>query len=260
MTLHGTYAVPSEKFSFEKLFLKVAYKIAALTTTGSKFTEIKVRRRLKFGECRFIPNGVNPKEFYRLPGAEDKNYVLTVGWLKPRKGMDILIKAFNLVKNEFSDLRCKIVGGSENQKFSDYLRLLVKENNLENRVDFLGRISDSELVRLYNNCSVFVFPARDLDENFEGFPMVFYEANACGAPVITTRGFGSEYAIKDGYNGLLAEPEDIESIAKAIRKILKNLEFQSQMRKNALETAKNHTWDKIIENYILPMYKDALRK
>lgn len=260
MTLHGTYAIPPANFSLEKLFLKVAYKIAAITTTGSTFTETKARRRIKFGECRFIPNGVDPREFYRLPGAEDKNYILTVGWLKPRKGMDILIKAFNLVKNEFSDLRCKIVGGSENQKFSNYLRLLVKENNLENRVDFLGRISDSELVRLYNNCSVFVFPARDIDENFEGFPMVFYEANACGAPVITTRGFGSEYAVKDGYNGLLVEPEDIESVAEAIRKIFKNPELQSQMRKNALETAKNHTWDKIIENHILPMYKDALRK
>lgn len=260
MTLHGTYAIAPEKLSIEKILLWMAYKIAAITTTGSAFTETKARHRIKFGECRFIPNGVDPKEFYRLSDAGDGNYLLTVGWLKARKGMDIFIRAFNEVKNEFPELKCKLAGGVGNENFFDYLKLTVKENNLENRVEFLGRVSDEELLKLYNECSVFVFPARDIDENFEGFPMVFYEANACGAPVITTRGFGSEYAIKDGYNGLLVEPENVEDTANAIRKILKNSDLRSQMRKNALETAANHTWDKIAENQLMPFYYNAFKK
>ncbi len=260
MTLHGTYAVAPENISLERIFLKIAYKIAVLTTTGSAFTETKARKRMKFGECRFIPNGVDPLEFYRIAGTNDSNFLLTVGWLKPRKGMDILIKAFNLIKDDFPNLRCKLVGGSENHKFSDYLKLLVKENKLENRVDFLGKIGDNELVKLYNTCSVFVFPARDIDENFEGFPMVFYEANACGAPVITTRGFGSEYAIKDGYNGILVEPEDVKGAAQAIKKLLNDQNSLAEMRKNALKTAENHAWDKIAEKQLMPFYYDALKK
>ena len=260
MTLHGTYAVPPLNLSLERLFLKLAYKIAAITTTGSAFTETKVRRRIKFGECRFIPNGVDPKEFYRLPDAGDGNYILTVGWLKARKGMDIFIKAFNEVKDEFPELKCKLAGGVGNEEFAKYLKTLVKDNDLGNRVEFLGRVSDGDLLKQYNNCSVFVFPARDIDENFEGFPMVFYEANACGAPVVTTRGFGSEYAVKDNYNGLLIEPESVEGAANAIRKIIKSPELNLQMRKNALETAANHTWDKIAENMLMPFYRDALNK
>lgn len=260
MTLHGTYAIAPEKLSLERIFLKFAYQIAALTTTGSAFTEIKARRRVKFGECRFIPNGVDPKEFYRLPDAKDENYILTVGWLKARKGMDIFIKAFNKIKNEFPELKCKLAGGAGDENFFEYLKSLVKENKLEDRIEFLGRVSDEKLLRLYNNCSAFVFPARDINENFEGFPMVFFEANACGAPVITTKGFGSEYAVRNDYNGLLVEPESIESVAEAIKKILSDSDYHSELRKNALETAQNHTWNKIAQKYLLPMYNDSLKK
>lgn len=260
MTLHGTYAVAPENFSLERVFLKIAYKIAALTTTGSSFTETKARRRMKFGECRFIPNGVDPKKFYRLPETEDENYILTVGWLKPRKGMDILIKAFNEIKDEFPELKCKLAGGVGDENFFDHLKLFIKENKLENKVEFLGRVSDEKLLKLYNGCSAFVFPARDIDENFEGFPMVFYEANACGAPVITTRGFGSEYAINDGYNGILVEPEDTSGVARAIRKLLSDRNGLLKIRANSLKTAENHTWNKIAEHQLMPFYHDALKR
>lgn len=220
MTLHGTAAVPPKNSFLIKEALKFAYRTAAITTTGSVYTEKKVREQVKFGECRFIPNGVDPETFHILPGATNKNFLLTVGWLSPRKGMDILIKAFVVLKDEFPELGCKIVGSTKNQEFLNYLKDLAKKSGVEKRVEFLGRVTDEELVRLYNDCSVFVFPARDFNNDFEGFPMVFYEANACGAPVVTTRGFGSEYAIKNGQNGFLTGSEDFLAVAQAIKKII----------------------------------------
>lgn len=259
MTLHGTYSVPPSGFSMQGFLIKFALRSTRMTTTGSKYTEIKARERVKFGECIFIPNGVDNKVFFSNQKPRE-NFILSVGWLKSRKGADLLIKAFALIKDEFPGLRCKIAGGIGSENFYDYLKNLAKETETESRIDFLGRISDNDLVALYNTCKVFVFPARDIDGNFEGFPMVFYEANACGAPVITTKGFGSEYAIKDGYNGILVEPEDVNGIAKAIRSILSDEQLRGTMSQNSLEVAGRHTWDKIAQNYLMPFYNQALKK
>ena len=259
MTLHGTAAVPPLKISLAREALRFAYRTAAITTTGSFFTEKQVRERVNFGECRFIPNGVDPETFHILSDAADKNFLLTVGWLEPRKGMDISIEALISLKDEFPDLVLKIVGGAKNKEFYENLKLIARRGGVENRVQFLGRITDEELVRLYNECSVFIFPARNFNNDFEGFPMVFYEANACGAPVVTTRGFGSEYAIKDGYNGILVDSEDADAIGRAIKKIVDDRELRGRMKENALVAAKEHAWDTIAKNQLIKMYNDALK-
>jgi glycosyltransferase involved in cell wall biosynthesis len=257
MTLHGTYAVPPKGLSMQGMLIRFALKTAALTTTGSRYTEVKARRRVKFGECRFIPNGVDPKEFHVLPNTIREDFIMTVGWLKPRKGMDIVIRAFGLIKDKYPALRCVLVGGIENERFNEQLHVLARDTGAEDRIEFVGRVSEEKLVRLYNTCRIFVFPARDIHENFEGFPMVFYEANACGAPVVTTRGFGSEYVIREGRNGLLVEPDDVQGTAAAIRRLLDDKQLYATMHTEALRIAGEHTWDKIAP-MLINFYRDAL--
>ena len=237
MTLHGTYAVPPTKFSIKKLLMRIAYSRVLIATTGSKYTEQKVREIVNFGECRFIPNGVDDQIFYRLPEARNENYLITVGALKARKGADLVVRSMPLLIHQFPNLKYKIVGISDDENFIKLLHELIKKNNLENRVELLGRVDDSDLRALYNNASVFILAARDSGGNFEGFPMVFYEANACGVPVITTKGFGSEYAM-------------------AVKKIMASEEAYNSFQRASLQEAARHTWVKIADR-ILEMYRDA---
>lgn len=260
MTLHGTYSVPpSNPFSVRRFLLKYAYHATSMTTTGSKYTEQKTREQVKFGECRFIPNGVDTASFHLVEGAISVHpFLLTVGAVKPRKGADITLEAFGLLKDEFPTLELKIVGDISNAGFVEKLKKRAEELGVSSRVHILGKISDQELLELYNTCTAFVLAARDSDGQFEGFPMVFYEANACGAPVITTRGFGSEYAIKDGQNGFLTEMEHPEQIAECAKKLLSTENLRMQMKSFALQEAENHTWDNIASRFLMPMYNDTL--
>lgn len=257
MTLHGTYAVPPRGLSEWGMLIRFALRTAVLTTTGSRYTEVKARRRVRFGECRFIPNGVNSHEFHEVAGVQREDMMLTVGWLKPRKGMDIFIQAFGRLKDKYPNLKCVLVGGSESEGFSKKLHQLAQETGASDRIEFRGRVPDQELTRLYTACKVFVFPARDIHENFEGFPMVFYEANACGAPVVTTRGFGSEYAIQEGRNGLLVDADDVDGTAAAVSRILDDHTLWERMHAEALEVAHAHAWDRIAIQ-LMNYYHDAL--
>jgi len=258
MTLHGTYSVPPAKLSIKKILMLIAYRRVSIATTGSKYTEQKVREIVNFGECRFIPNGVDDKIFYLLSETKNENYLITVGALKSRKGADLVIRAMTSLLTQFPNLKYKIIGASDDESYIKLLYDLIEQNQLSTRVELLGRVSDSDLRLLYNQASVFILAARDVSGNFEGFPMVFYEANACGIPVITTSGFGSEYAIKSGHNGLVIPPDRPEEIAKAVKQIITDPKIYQAYRNASLIEASNHTWSKIADQ-ILEMYNDAIK-
>lgn len=257
MTMHGTYAVPPEKFSFKKMMMRYLYWRIDISTTGSVYTEKKVREVVPMGECRFIPNGVNLEKFYPLPGMEKKNNLLTVGMLKYRKGADLVVEALGLLKDRFPDLTYDIVGDQDDYYFVDKLKSRIQALGLTDRVTFHEHIDDAELLKLYNQAQIFILAARDESGHFEGFPMVFYEANACGTPVITTKGFGSEYAIKDGYNGYVVNQNDPQLIADKITEILSNDLLQKSMYTHGIEEARKHSWDEIAKKLDI-FYSDAI--
>ncbi|MCK5018047.1 MAG: glycosyltransferase family 4 protein [Candidatus Peribacteraceae bacterium] len=260
MTLHGTYAIPPKKwYSVRRHFLRYALKSAHMSTTGSLYTEQKAREQAVFGECRFIPNGVDSTLFRRLKDIQPKDFLLTTGAVKSRKGQDVVVEALALLQDEFPNVRYKIVGDTSNFEFVQKIMKRSEVLGINDKVEFLGCVSDKKIVELYNQCRIFILAARDIEGQFEGFPMVFYEANACGAPVVTTRGFGSEYAIKDGKNGFLVKSESPEDLANVLKNILSDETLRENMSTFGLREAANHTWDKIAQNYLMKMYRDILK-
>ncbi len=267
MTLHGTYAVPptgySPKSLIKRSLMRFAHRISAKSTTGSFNTERRVKELIpEMKECRFIPNGYDSKTFYLDQNIKKENHLLTVGNIKDRKGMDIVIKALGLLKNDFPELKYKIIGGDNDKPQDGYYKLLEKialENGVQDRLEIrVGKITREELAKEYNRCGIFVLTSRDSGGHFEGFPLVYFEAMACGAPVVATKGFGSEYTVKNGKNGFLVGYEDVQGTAEAIRKIMGDRELKSSMSKNAIAMAQTHTWDKISNGYLKKFYEDVV--
>ena len=150
-----------------------------------------------------------------------------------------------------------IVGDQDDYYFVDKLKARIQALKIADRIIFHEHIDDEELLKLYNQAKIFVLAARDESGHFEGFPMVFYEANACGTPVITTKGFGSEYAIKDGYNGYVVNQNDPQLIADKVTEILDNDLLQKSMYTHGIEEARKHTWDEIAKK-LSKFYSDAI--
>jgi len=269
MTMHGTYALPptgrSPKALIKKWLMSKAHDISTITTTGSFSTESKLRAILpNIKECRFIPNGVDGAVFKPNPAVKNEGHLLGVGGIKDRKGFDIVIEALSQVKNELPNLRYKVIGPKTDTgpgSYHQYLLDLAKEHGLEKRFELIARdMTRQEMAVEYNKCGAFALVSRDSPGGFEGFPLVYMESQACGAPVIATKGFGSEYAVKNGVTGILVGNEDVEQTAEAIKKIFSNKKIRDEMSAAAIEHAQEHTWDKIAQNYLLKFYQDSVKR
>jgi glycosyltransferase involved in cell wall biosynthesis len=135
-----------------------------------------------------------------------EKYVLFVGRLDPKKGIDLLINAFSNVNPE--GFRLKIAGN-----FNDYkkeLDELVVSLDLENRIDFLGLITGDEKVKLFKNAHVFVAPSHS-----EVVGMVNLEAAIYKTPVITTFQTGLKKEWSEN-GGILIDP-NVNEIESALR-------------------------------------------
>ncbi len=259
ITLAGTYCVIPKAGGFKgfvkRIIMKFMYNQASFIATGSyKNIELIEEVMSLNNKWKFVPFGVDPDKFKITKTYEPSPYpfLFTVGEVKARKGADYVIKALAILKDEFPELRYKIAGNDKTKpNFVASLKSLIADNGLEDRVEILGRVGEDDLLRYYSTCTAFVLAAQTLGrDSFEGFPMVFYESHSYGAPLIATKGYGSEYVIKDGYNGFLVPQGNVEELAEAIRKIVSNPTLRDQMSQNAISEANKHSWDAISLNYL----------
>lgn len=133
----------------------------------------------------------------KMQSGKDE-YFLVVSRLVPYKRVDIAIEAFNHL-----EWNLKIVGiGSEIEK----LKKMAKDN-----VEFLGQLTDNELVSYYQNCQAVIFPQE------EDFGLVPLEAQACGKPVIAYKGGGVTETVIDGQTGYFFYPQTSEALEKILR-------------------------------------------
>jgi glycosyltransferase involved in cell wall biosynthesis len=162
--------------------------------------------------------------------------VLSVGTLEPRKNHLGLIKAFYEVQQSKENSAMLAIAGGEGWLYEETLRT-VKELKLEDKVRFLGRVSDLELIILYSLADIFAFPSF-----FEGFGIPPLEAMACGAPVVTSN--TSSLPEVTGDAAIQVDPHDIHAVANAISRLLRDEQLREDLRQKGYLQAQKYTWPK----------------
>ncbi len=170
-----------------------------------------------------VPPGVDTQRF-RAQGGPRGHDILFVGPLAKSyswKGVDVLLEAFKQVRKRWPDATLTLVGdGDRRWEF----QLLASE--LGGALRLPGRLSDSELVSEYQHATVVVLPSTS---QAEAFGMVLAEANACSRPVVASRIGGIPDFVRDGENGLLANPGDAADLAAKLETVLADPELARRM-------------------------------
>ena len=186
----------------------------------------------------------------RYQSGESKPYVLSVGRLCSIKRVDLMIKALPMV-HQF--VKLKIVGTADEPGIMDYLQNEIAKHHLQERIEFLGRVSDEELITLYKeSLGVYYGPYN------EDYGYVTLEAFASAKPVITCTDSGGVLEfVRHNENGLIAEPTP-DSISKAVNILVEDAAHAKLLGSNAradLETLGLHAhgWDDVINGLLSPL-------
>lgn len=217
------------------------YNKAEIIICPSKFSEeILKSRRLKT-KTQVISNGVNRNKFsiqnvkksYKKFGLSEKTKkILFVGRLDPEKNIPLLIKSVKQIENKFSNFEVCIVGdGIEKER----LEKLSKQLNVSNKVIFTGKVSDEDLIKLYNICDIFVLPSL---VELEG--MVVLEAMSCGKAILIANSpdSASKYFVKN--NGFLFDPYSVKDLSEKMMMLLTNNNLLKNMSKQSYKNSNDY--------------------
>ncbi|OHB64664.1 MAG: hypothetical protein A2168_02940 [Planctomycetes bacterium RBG_13_50_24] len=189
-----------------------------------------------------IPNGVELDRFFPAEVAEKSKVLrlLTVGRLSVTKRIELLIDTVEILHRTACKLRLTVVGGGQMER---QLRKIVTERELNDVIKITGRIDSEKMPEVYRNNDIFISASMQ-----EGMSNAMLEAMASGLPIVTTRCEGLAELI-DG-NGLIVEQDNVEEIAKAVKKLADNRQLHKQMSITARNRAEQFSWPNVAEQYI----------
>lgn len=257
-----------ERFTIEQEIVQETSKIISLAETEKRDLNLFYGAPLE--KIVVIPGGVDIKHFIftdkdaareKLRLSKEDFILLFVGRLEWRKGVGTLISAVRLLEKFIPNVRLLVVGGKifglrkNKDDWHEYQRLVkkTKEEDIEDRVRFVGRVDQGRLKFFYSAADVVVIPSY-----YEAFGLVALEGMAAQRPVIASRKGGLRLTIKDGQTGLLFEPRNSFDLKEKILQIYHSPKLANSLVKNAYQDIlENYSW-KYIAKKISDIYRSLL--
>jgi len=242
------------KYWLHKFVVKSAVRRAEAVIVDAEFTKQDVIREFRVDESKvrvvYLGFEMSPED--RGQRTEDRvlekfgvegRYLLCVGSAYPHKNLEMLIKAFERVKEEHGDLKLVLVGRKDYFYEKLETRLSTSSSSNENKkleirgVIFTGEVSNGELAALYQNALVYVFPSL-----YEGFGLPGLEAMSYGAPVIAAK--ASCLPEIYGEAALYFEPENENELAEKIRRVINDEGLRNSLKERGFKQIKKYSWEK----------------
>lgn len=234
---------------------KVFQNAEHLVAVSNSLRDIMIAGGAATEKVSVISNGIDPERFYlkekagsrtKLGFQDGVKNILTVCSLVELKGVHLLIEALSLVKKSYAQPFKLFVVGSGPEEAR--LRSLIDQFELQNQVQFIGKIPNEELVDWYNAADLFF-----LGSSREGWPNVVCESLACGTPVVATAVNGIPEILDSEKLGIMVErsPEDF---ARGILMAL-NRDWDRQF---IAEKGQQRTWENVA-NEVHELFSTVLK-
>jgi phosphatidylinositol alpha-mannosyltransferase len=222
-----------------RLHVRVAVSEAAAWTA----------QRFFGGRYRIVPNGVTLPETGapapRVTSAEGPLRLAFVGQAVERKGLPVLLRAFEALRDHDVPVELTVVGANRDEVGP----LLLDDRG----VTVLGRVDDAEKQRVLASADVLCAPSL----GGESFGMVLTEGFAAGTPVVASDIAGYRDVVRDGVDGLLVPRGDATALAEALRDLWHAPERRVAMGRAAAVHAQRYAWPHVARE-VLDAYEDAI--
>ncbi len=191
-----------------------------------------------------VSNGIETSDYAAKPGDDDApaglREILFTGRLAAEKNIDVLIRAFERIKDTQAQL--VIAGSGEMEKT---LREQAAASSASDRIRFLGYVSDEELRQAYRRASLFVMPG-----TAELQSLATLEAMSASTPVLAADAMALPHLVENGRNGYLFVPNSVEDLSEKIDRLLALPDEKlAEMGAESLEMARHHALEGTLDTF-----------
>lgn len=176
-------------------------------------------------------------------------YILFVGTIEPRKNIGGLLRAYAYLRTLLPDAPPLVIVGGRGW-LDEEIFALYEALNLQQWVIWYGPADPADLPALYSGAAVFCLPSF-----YEGFGLPPLEAMACGTPVVVSNRSALPEVV--GEAGVLVNPDDVEEIAEALRRVLTDSALAADLRQRGLQRAALFSWGEVARR-TLALYERTL--
>lgn len=239
------------KYRLWRRCIQLCVSKSAAIIVPYQVTKDEIVERLQADPSKiFVVNhGVDHAKYHRRPElARIPNRIVYLGEVSRSKGVDVLMRAFALVKSAVPEAELIIAG--KRSKDEELLQELSRSLAVPGMV-LKGFIGEEELPSYYATATVMAFPSRC------GFGLSSLEAMACGTPVVVTRSLDAPEFIGDA--GLLAEPDSPEDLAKHLIRALTDAQLRAELSDKGLARAQEFSWSRMAAETV-KVYHEVLRR
>lgn len=200
----------------------------------------------KFKPCSDEAKKLAIKNKYQIKN----NFLLSVGTIEPRKNLLGTLRAYLSLPEKLRDNLSIIVAGNKGW-LNSQLFSFVEENNLKDKVKFLGFVDENDLPTLYSLATIFIYPSF-----YEGFGLPVIEAMAGGCPVICSN--TSSLPEVAGNAAELIDPYNQSQFNQALKNLLTDEKKREKMREKGLKHCRDFSWRKCARQ-TLDIYQNLLQ-
>ncbi|HIQ39443.1 MAG TPA: glycosyltransferase family 1 protein [Methanothermococcus okinawensis] len=229
---------------------------AIITVSHSIKEEICSLFQVPWDKVNVIYNGIDPEEFdiymderekekfkMSIGIKPDEKVILFVGRLVYQKGVEYLIRAVPKILEKYPNSKVVIAGSGD---MRGYLESLAFQLGCRDRIIFLGFVNGDMLKKLYKSADVTVIPSV-----YEPFGIVALESMAAGTPVVASGVGGLKEIIQHEYNGITVYPQDPNSIAWGIDRVLSDEGLREWIVKNAKrDVYSKYSWEAVAKSTV----------
>ena len=216
-------------YKIQDFFIKKIINDASVISVANEYEQKIFSSLNKKSRIEIIRNGVNLKKLVSKHNFKEKyqinsNFILFVGRFSKSKGIETLINAFSIVKNELKDSDIHLVIMGVDFGYQAEMEKLIKKLNLSEEIKVIKNPPRDDVISAYGESEFLVLPSQ-----WELSPLVPLESFAFKKPVISTNSHGIPYTVQNNKNGILVEPENSLELSNAIVKLLNDSELREKL-------------------------------
>lgn len=235
---------PYSNSLFKAMVRRSLQKTHYITATSQFLLQSVKRLDSHIEKIRVIPFGIDPARFdysQRIPKSKIKIGIAKS--LRPKYGVDVLIKAFRLLSKQHRNIELLIAGRGE---FESKYKKLVEDLQLDERVKFFGFIDHDKLPDFLYELDIFAMPSVS---DGESFGVAAVEASSTGLPVVAARVGGVPEVVLNNKTGILVEPRDVSELAGALEKLILDHSLREKMGAAGREFVENkYRWEQNLKS------------